>query len=155
MRMRKLREGLKPPQDTQPGSGGARVRAQAVWLRRELPFSLRTLGKGARAHTRGSSLYISSSKKGKNPLFLHLLPTHSTPPPTLWPARATCLLYPPPPDAYLEISSMLGAQLGKELRGVWDVTLQNLLQPGQGRGREGRRVRREGDRSVLPSAPQL
>ena len=143
------------PKATQPGSGGAGVTAQAVWLRWELPFSLRTLGKGARVHPRGSSLYISSSTKGKNPLFLHLLPIHSTPLPTLWPARANCLLCPPPPDSYLEISSMLGAQLGKELRGVWDVTLQNLLQPGQGRGREGRRVRREGGHSVLPSAPQL
>ena len=43
-------------------------------------------------------------------------------------------LCPPPPDSYLEISSMLRAQLGKKLRGVWDVTLQNLLQPAEGRG---------------------
>lgn len=27
---------------------------------------------------------------------------------------------------------MLGAQLGEELRGVWDVALENCLQPGQG-----------------------
>lgn len=28
---------------------------------------------------------------------------------------------------------MLGAQLGEELRGVWDVALENSLQPGQER----------------------
>lgn len=29
---------------------------------------------------------------------------------------------------------MLGAQLGEELRGVWDVALENSLQPSQERG---------------------
>lgn len=37
------------------------------------------------------------------------------------------------PWSYLKVSPMLGAQLGEELRWVWDVALENCLQPGQGR----------------------
>lgn len=41
--------------------------------------------------------------------------------------------HPCTPGSYLKVSSMLGAQLGEELRGVWDVALENSLQPGQER----------------------
>lgn len=71
--------------------------------------------------------------------------------------------HPCTPGSYLKVSSMLGAQLGEELRGVWDVALENSLQPGQereegvkGKAREeGGRVRtRKGWHDVLPPAPQ-
>lgn len=39
---------------------------------------------------------------------------------------------------------MLGAQPGEELRRVWDVALENFLQPGQGRGRVVQSETREG-----------
>ena len=85
-------------------------------------------------HTPVRQLTLHFFTRSAKPAVLHLLPTLSTPQPTLWPARVNCLLCPPPPESYLEISSMLRAQLGKKLRGVWDVTLQNLLQPAEGRG---------------------
>lgn len=42
------------------------------------------------------------------------------------------------PWSYLKVSPMLGAQLGEELRWIWDVALENCLQPGQGRGGEAK-----------------
>lgn len=49
---------------------------------------------------------------------------------------------------------MLGAQLGEELGGVWDVALEHLLQPGQGgkRGRNGGRDQ-EGDGMMADPQP--
>ena len=85
-------------------------------------------------HIPARQLTLHFFAQSAKPTVAHLLPTLSTPQPPLWPACVNCLLCPPPPDSYLEISSMLRAQLGKKLRGVWDVTLENVLQPAEGRG---------------------
>lgn len=54
---------------------------------------------------------------------------------TLQPALGLSIYHPSVsyPWSYLKVSPMLGAQLGEELRRVWDVALENCLQPGQGR----------------------
>lgn len=55
---------------------------------------------------------------------------------TLQPALGLSINHPPVfhPSSYLKVSPMLGAQPGEELRRVWDLALENFLQPGQGRG---------------------
>lgn len=95
------------PKIIQPESGGARVRTQEVWLRQEVPFSLRMrvpeLGKGAHARPRGCSLQRwSALGQCKTRSFC----TTSPPPGTTAHAPAGLPLS-STPESYLEISSVL------------------------------------------------
>lgn len=81
------------------------------------------------------------------PTVVHLLPTLSTPS-RLWPA-CVCLLC--PPLLRLLPGNLLHAQssAGEKLRGVWDVTLENVL-PSLQRGEEEGKGEEKGAHSVLP-----